>query len=149
MRRHFEDHLVLIREQAEQEHRQHPALLHFLKVTESYAPHLFFCYQVAALPKTNHDLEQACGKVRAGERRATGRRGAIPGLVVRGPVRVTAALASRLHLFTEVDLIPDDVPAWRLLRAQIASRQEAPRRAISLSQRSWRLPGWSGAPTGY
>lgn len=128
VRRTFAHQLVLIREQAEQSEPLRPALLQFLKVTHSYAPHLFFCYQVTDLPRTNNDLEQAFGKVRSGERRATGRRGAIPGLVVRGPVRVTAALATRLHLFTDEDLVPHDLTCWRELRAQVASRQEARRK---------------------
>jgi hypothetical protein len=128
VRRNFAQQLVLIREQAEQSEPLRPALLQFLKVTDSYAPHLFFCYQITDLPRTNNDLEQAFGKVRSGERRATGRRGAIPGLVVRGPVRVTAALATRLHLFTDEDLIPHDLASWRELRARISSRQEARRK---------------------
>jgi hypothetical protein len=128
VKRHFEEQLTQMREQAEQSEAGSPALMHFLKVTHSYAPHLFFCYQVTDLPRTNNDLEQAFGKVRAGERRATGRRGAIPGLVVRGPVRVTAALATRLHLFTGEELIPHHLPAWQLLRQQISSRQEARRK---------------------
>jgi len=124
----FEEHLTKMREHAEHADAGEPALLHFLKVTQRYAPHLFFRYQVADLPKTNNDLEQAFGKVRAGERRATGRRGALPGLVVRGPVRLTAALATRLHLFTDEELVPHHLPAWRLLREQISSRQEARRK---------------------
>ena len=72
------------------------AIAHFLKVTQSYGPHLFFCYQVADLPRTNNELEQSFGQVRFHERRATGRKGALPGLVVHGAVRVQAALASRL-----------------------------------------------------
>lgn len=128
VQRAFADHLVLIREQAEHSDSLRPALLQFLKVTQSYAPHLFFCYQVADLPKTNNDLEQAFGKVRAGERRATGRKGAIPGLVVRGPVRLTAALATRLECFPAEKLVPHDVLAWRLLRGQISSRQETRRK---------------------
>jgi hypothetical protein len=76
------------------------ALRPFLKVTQSYTPHLFFGYQIPDLPRTNNDLEQAFGQVRAHERRATGRKGALPGLVVQGAVRVQAALASRLHVFT-------------------------------------------------
>jgi hypothetical protein len=128
VQRHFEEQLVLMREQAEQSQTDRPALLQFLKVTASYAPHLFFCYQVADLPKTNNDLEQAFGKVRAGERRATGRRGAVPGLVVRGPVRVTAALATRLHAFTAGELIPHDLASWQALRSQISSRQDARRK---------------------
>lgn len=124
----FRRQLTQIREQAHQSDAQRSALLLFLKVTESYAPHLFFCYQIPDLPKTNNGLEQTFGKVRAGERRATGRRGAIPGMVVRGPVRLTAALATRLHLFTPLELVPSDVSAWQLLRGQISSRQEARRK---------------------
>lgn len=124
----FEEELRQMREAAEQSEVGRSALLHFWKVTQSYAPHLFFCYQVADLPKTNNDLEQAFGKVRSGERRATGRRGAIPGLVVRGPVRLTAALATRLHPFTPKELIPHDLASWHHLRAHISSRQEARRK---------------------
>ena len=121
----FEEQLTQMREQAEQSEAGRSALLHFLKVTQSYAPHLFFCYQVADLPKTNNDLEQAFGKVRRSERRATGRRGAMPGLVVRGPVRVTAALATRLRPFSAEDLVPYDLARWQELRSQITFRQEA------------------------
>lgn len=128
VQRNFAQQVLLIQEQAQKEPHLRPALLQFLKVTRSYAPHLFFCYQVADLPRTNNDLEQAFGSVRTAERRATGRRGAIPGLVVRGPVRVTAALATRLHLFTDDDLIPSDLLAWRLLRGRISSRQETRRK---------------------
>ena len=125
VRTRFEDVLTQMRAHAEQSEAGRSALMHFLKVTQSYAPHLFFCYQIADLPKTNNDLEQAFGKVRAGERRATGRRGAIPGLVVRGPVRVTTALATRLHLFSEEELVPSDLARWRQLRSEVSSRQEA------------------------
>jgi hypothetical protein len=128
VRKNFAQQLDLMREQAEQYEPLRAALLQFLKVTDSYAPHLFFCYQVADLPRTNNDLEQAFGKVRSGERRATGRRGAIPGLVVRGHVRLTAALATRLHLFTDEELVPHDLACWRELRAQVSSRQETRRK---------------------
>ena len=30
-------------------------IAHFLKVTQSYGPHLFFCYQVPDLPRTNNE----------------------------------------------------------------------------------------------
>lgn len=99
------------------------ALAHFLKVTQSYAPHLFFCYQIPDLPRTNNGLEQSFGSVRRSERRATGRRGAVPGLVVRGAVRVQAALATRIKTFTADDLVPHDLQAWRATRAEISSRQ--------------------------
>jgi hypothetical protein len=101
------------------------AIAHFLKVTHSYAPHLFFCYQIPDLPRTNNGLEQSFGSVRRSERRATGRRGAVPGLVVHGAVRVQAALATRVKTFTAQDLIPHDLHAWRAVRAEIASHQES------------------------
>jgi hypothetical protein len=34
---------------------------HFRKVTRSYRPRLFGCYDVAGLPRTNNDLEQFFG----------------------------------------------------------------------------------------
>jgi hypothetical protein len=122
---HFEQELMRMRDHAEQHQASREALLHFLKVTQSYGPHLFCCYQVADVPKTNNDLEQAFGTVRRGERRATGRKGAIPALVVRGSVRLTAALATRLHPFSAKELVPSDLARWRHLRAEIAFRQEA------------------------
>jgi hypothetical protein len=99
------------------------AIAHFLKVTQSYAPHLFFCYQVPDLPRTNNGLEQSFGSVRRSERRATGRRGAVPGLVVHGAVRVQAALATRVKTFTAQDLIPYDLASWRAVRAEISFHQ--------------------------
>ena len=101
------------------------AITHFLKVTESYAPHLFFCYQIPDLPRTNNALEQSFGSVRRSERRATGRRGAVPGLVVNGAVRVQAALATRVKTFTADDLVPHDLQAWRSIRSEVSTRQYA------------------------
>ena len=47
------------------------------------------------LPRTNNDLEQAFGSHRYHERRATGRKGASPALVLRGSARLVAGLATR------------------------------------------------------
>jgi hypothetical protein len=124
----FDEQMAVLRMQTEQSQSLRPQLLHFLKVSESYSPHLFFCYQVPDLPRTNNDLEQTFGKVRAHERRATGRRGAIPGLVVRGTIRMQAALATRLHSFTIDELIPCDLQHWRDLRAEVSYRLEARRK---------------------
>jgi hypothetical protein len=71
------------------------ALANFAKVTRSYWPGLFHCYEVADLPRTDNDLEQLFGAHRYHERRASGRKVASPGLVVRGSVRLPAALATR------------------------------------------------------
>lgn len=119
--------LLLLMHMQEQANQLDPhwqqAIAHFLKVTASYAPHLFFCYQIPDLPRTNNGLEQSFGSVRRSERRATGRRGAVPGLVVHGAVRVQAALATRVKTFTAHDLVPYDPQAWRAVRAEISSRK--------------------------
>jgi hypothetical protein len=100
------------------------ALGHFRKVTRSYGPGLFHCYDVADLPRTDNDLEQLFGAHRYHERRSSGRKVASPGLVVRGSVRLPAALATRLR--GEVrgeDLMPSDLEAWQKLRAGLERRQ--------------------------
>jgi hypothetical protein len=100
------------------------ALGQFRKVTRSYWPGLFRCYDVADLPRTDNDLEQLFGAHRYHERRCSGRKVASPGLVVRGSVRLPAALATRLR--GEVrgeDLMPSDLEAWRELRAGLERRQ--------------------------
>jgi hypothetical protein len=100
------------------------ALGHFRKVTRSYWPGLFHCYDVADLPRTDNDLEQLFGAHRYHERRCSGRKVASPGLVVRGSVRLPAALATRLR--GEVrgeDLAPSDSDAWRKPRADLDRRQ--------------------------
>jgi hypothetical protein len=97
----------------------------FRKVTRSYWPGLFHCYDVADLPRTNNDLEQLFGSHRYHERRSSGRKVASPGLVVRGSVRLPAGVATRLR--GEVrgeDLAPSDLSAWRELRAGLGRRQE-------------------------
>jgi hypothetical protein len=83
-----------------------PAVAPFLKVTASYWPGLLHCYAVPDLPRTNNDLEHYFGAARRQERRATGRKSATAGLVVRGPVRGVAAVATSVHPFTGPELRP-------------------------------------------
>lgn len=104
------------------------AATHFQKVTTSYWPGLFHCYAVVDLPRTNNDLEQYFGAARHLERRATGRKSASPALVVRGAVRVVAAVATRLQPLTAAELRPRDLPGWTALRQRVATRH-ATRRA--------------------
>ncbi len=99
----------------------------FRKVTTSYWPGLFHCYDHADLPRTNNELEQYFGSARYHERRATGRKSASPGLVVRGAVRVVASVASRLHRFNDADLRLTDATRWRNLRKELHARHEARR----------------------
>ena len=100
---------------------------HFAKVTASYWPGLFCCYAVPDLPRTNNDLEQYFGAARHAERRATGRKGASPALVVRGTVRVVALMATRQHPLSAAELRPRDVAAWKALRQRIDARHHTRR----------------------
>jgi hypothetical protein len=100
-------------------------LAHFLKVTASYAPGLFHCYDVTGLPRTNNDLEHLFGSTRHHERRCTGRKAASPGLVLRGSVRVLAGLGTRGRCFTGDELAPTDHAVWRAVRADLENRRRA------------------------
>jgi hypothetical protein len=104
-----------------------PAVAHFLKVSASYGPGLFHCYEVDGLPRTNNDQEQYFGSARYHERRASGRIHASAATVVRGAVRVVAAVTSRLHLFGERHLRHPDLERWRQLRHSLELRHEARR----------------------
>ena len=109
-----------------------PAVDRFLRVTDSYAPGLFHCYAVEGLPPTDNDLEHVFGTARYHERRTTGRTVASPALVLRGAVRVVAAVATqrRRRPFSESDLQLRDAAAlarWHQLRGELAFRHEARR----------------------
>ncbi len=107
---------------------------HVCKVTKSYWPGLFRCYETAELPRTNNALEQCFGSVRYHERRTSGRKGASPGLVVRGQVRLLAAVATRTREVRAEDLRPVNVAAWRELREELDERQDARRRQLRFSR---------------
>ncbi len=106
------------------------AVGHFIKVTKSYWPGLFRCYETPGLPRTNNDLERCFGSARYHERRATGRKVASPAMVVRGKVRLAAAVATRAHLATAEELKPADLGKWRKLRGELEYRHEARRRQL-------------------
>ena len=92
-------------------------LKQFLKVTRSYWPGLFRCYDAADLPRTNNDLEHTFGSHRYHERRSSGRRRASLGLVVMGSARVISGLATRLRPEEGLVLRPGYVEGWQELRA--------------------------------
>lgn len=98
-----------------------PAIAHFLKVTRSYWPGLFHCYDVPDLPRTNNDLEHLFGRHRYLERRITGRKVASPALVVRGSVRLVAAMSTRIRPFSADELIPHTSADWQALRTAVAT----------------------------
>lgn len=110
-----------------------PSVDHFLKVTRSYWPGLFQCYDTEGLPRTNNDLEHLFGSFRYHERRASGRKVAAPSVVVRGPARLIAAIATRQRTFSAADLAQCDVQAWRLLRASLDTHRQS-----RVSQRRFR-----------
>jgi hypothetical protein len=127
LRQAYSGLLTELREQQEGLGVLAPAAAHFRKVTASYWPGLFACYDIADLPRTNNDLEHYFGTARHLERRATGRKGASPAVVVRGAVRVVAAVATRLQPVTAEELRPADVTAWRALRRRVEVRHTARR----------------------
>jgi hypothetical protein len=99
------------------------AVDHFHKVTRSYWPALFACYDTPDLPRTNNDLEQLFGSHRYHERRATGRKVASPALVLRGSARLIAAVATRQRTFTAMDLAQADARSWQRLRTTLEERR--------------------------
>ncbi len=130
VREHYQALLLTMRDQQASLGPLSEAITTFLKVTESYWPGLFHCYDVADLPRTNNELEHCFGSVRYGERRASGRRGAIAALVVRGQVRVLTALALRRQCFLPRALVLDDLEAWYAMREQLTFRREARRKQL-------------------
>jgi hypothetical protein len=105
--------------------REHAAAVdHFVKVSRSYWPGLFHCYDRADLPRTNNDLEQFFGRHRYHERRATGRKGGSPSLVLRGSVRLVAASATRARVYSARDLAGADRERLASLRGALQTRRE-------------------------
>jgi hypothetical protein len=100
------------------------AVDHFVKVTRSYWPGLFLCYGTPDLPRTNNDLEQLFGSHRYHERRASGRKGGSPGMVLRGSVRLVAGLATRTREVTASELGAADREEWKRVRAELEERRE-------------------------
>lgn len=127
LRRAYRMLLAEMAQQRETEGLIGTAVATFLRVTRSYWSGLFACYQTADLPRTNNDLEHFFGSARYHERRATGRTVASSSTVVRGAVRLVAAVATRLTPVVTDDLQPRDLAAWRTLRQTLEFRHEARR----------------------
>ncbi len=106
---------------------------HFLKVTRSYWPGLFHCYDVTNLPRTNNDLEQCFGSWRYHQRRSTGRKTAPASSVLRGAVQLVVSTATHLHALTARDLAQVPHEQWRRIRSQLK-----PPRQKRLQQRRFR-----------
>jgi hypothetical protein len=100
------------------------AVDHFVKVSRSYWPGLFACYDTPDVPRTNNDLEQAFGSHRYHERRASGRKGASPSLVLRGSAKLIAGLATRTREVGAADLAAADPVQWQQLRTELEERRQ-------------------------
>lgn len=100
------------------------AVDHFLKVSRSYWPGLFACYDTPELPRTNNDLERAFGSHRYHERRTSGRTGASPSLVLRGAAKLIAGLATRTREVDAGDLAAADLERWQRLRGELEERRQ-------------------------
>ena len=96
---------------------------HFLQVTSSYWSGLFHCYQIEDLPRTNNDLEHLFGQLRHHQRRVTGRKAAPASLVLRGSVRLIAAVTTRIRTFTVKDFATVSRERWQDVRSQLQKHQ--------------------------
>lgn len=97
------------------------AATQFRKVSKSYWRCLFTCYSHADLPRTNNALEQQFGSYRHHERRCSGRKTASAMTVLRGSVRVVAALSTPERAYEGVELRPHSLTAWKALRKDLQS----------------------------
>lgn len=129
-----------------------PALDHFRKVARSYRPGLFHAADVADLPRTNNALEQLFGSQRYHERRATGRKTASPGAVLRGAVRLVAGIRTRAEAPSGRDLGRVNPEKWQALRRDLDIRRQArtartrfrrdPEAYLNALERKARQPTW-------
>lgn len=124
VRRRYRALLRDLRRSVKQAGQLETAIAHFFKVTASYWPGLFHCYDVPDLPRTNNDLEQLFGSTRHHERRCTGRKAASPSLVLRGSVRIVAGLGTRRRRFQGRELAPTNLETWQTLRAGLERRRQ-------------------------
>jgi hypothetical protein len=106
------------------------AISHFLRVTRSYWPGLFACYECPDIPHTNNDLEHCFASARYHERRSTGRKAASPAMVVRGRLRLVAAVSACGRAYNASDLCPVDLREWRQLRGELERRHELRREQL-------------------
>lgn len=102
-------------------------LRNFVKVTKSYWPGLFRCYESVDIPRTNNDLEHLFGSYRYHERRASGRKSASAGMVVKGDAKLLSSLATRQRPEEGLALPPGYVAAWQCERLELENRREARR----------------------
>jgi hypothetical protein len=133
VRERYLAHLARMRDELASLGQLAEAFEHFCHLTDNFAAGFFRCYDIAGLPRTNNDLEHCFGVARVHERRATGRRGAEPFVVVRGSVRVMAAVTSKQQVFSVEELRPKDYQRWRDALATITPAGGSAQTAMALS----------------
>jgi hypothetical protein len=84
------------------------AFEHLCHITENFAAGLFHCSDLVDVPRTTRELEHCFGIARLHKRRATGRKWAIPGVMVGGSIRVMASVTSHQQIFSVEELRPRD-----------------------------------------
>ena len=125
VRRRFDGLLAAMQRYRDRVESLGPALDHVRKVARSYRPGLFQAADMADRPRTNNALEQLFGSQRYHERRATGRKTASPGAVLRGAVRLVAGIRTRAGTPSGRDLGRVDPIRWQVLRQSLNIRRQA------------------------
>ncbi|WP_370881410.1 ISNCY family transposase [Methylobacterium brachiatum] len=125
VRRRFDGLLASMRRHRHRVGDRGVALDHFRKVARSYWPGLFHAADRTDLPRTNNALEQLFGSQRYHERRATGRKTASPGAVVRGAIRLVAGIRARAETPSGRDLGRVNPLTWRALRRSLDRGRQA------------------------
>jgi hypothetical protein len=102
-----------------------PALDHLVTVLRRLGDGLYHCYDVPGLPRTDNDLEHFYRRVKASERRITGRKRSDSFVVRVGGFAVYAITASATHepqLRQRLALVP--ATSWLAARATLRANQE-------------------------
>jgi len=125
VRRRLNAVLRRMRQEVREKQGSAKVLSHFLRVTGSYKPGLFHCYDGTGLPRTNNDLEQMFGSHRYHERRSNGRKKGGSGVIVRGSVRLVSSVATRLGWLEGETLVLRDQLQWKQLRKRLEQRMNS------------------------
>ena len=102
-----------------------PKVEHLVTVLRRLGPGLYHCYDVPGLPRTDNDLEPFYRRVKADQRRITGRKRADAFVVRVGGFAVYATAAehtSTANLLQALATVPAD--AWQRERVILRANQE-------------------------
>lgn len=103
----------------------HQPVRHLETVLRRLGDGLYHCYDVPGLPRTNNDLEHFYRRLKAGERRTTGRRRSDTFVVRMGEFAVYAVAASEFSEASLNDqLVSVSAADWRRERETLRANQE-------------------------